>query len=225
VRKWIIPVMAVIAVVLVLYGQGFFGVQHVSREEAISIIKDKYPDSEPEPVYEEDCGSGRSCWRTELTDGAGSSVTIEIDSSTGDSSEEFTQCTGWWCDAPECSYVSYEQGDGYTVTRYNTGCSSPTQSCNATHEACSVCQLKEDCIRKTITDYGNETVYLFEVVETPAYGTINTTGGECFIYDKNSDMIFWNMTSPSECEMIITYYTKCAYDICDFIPTYTLIPI
>ena len=223
-RKWMMLAMVIVVVALVLYGQGFFGLRAVSREDAVSIIQEKYPDANPEPVYDI-CSSGRTCWRSTFRDEGGSVVTVEVDSSTGGSSETVVPCTEWWCDAPECSYVSSEQGDGYIVTRYNAGCSSPTQSCNATYDACGACQTKEDCIRKTVTDYGSETTYLFEVIETPAYGTINTTSGECLIYDKNRDMIFWNTTTPSECEMVITYYTKCAYDVCDFIPSYTLIPI
>lgn len=223
-RKWITLVMAIAAVALLVIG--FMGQKPLSREDAISRIQEKYPEADPDPVHIDQCGaSGNPCWRSTFRDEEGSIVTMEIDTSTGESSEHVDPCTDWWCDAPPCDYVLFQQMEGYSVTYYNSGCSSPLQSCNATYNACGVCQTKQDCVRKTVTDYGNETTYLFEVLETPAYGTINTTGNECFIYDKNLDMIFWNTTSPQDCETIMTYYTKCAYDACDFIPTYTLIPI
>ena len=198
----------------------------ITREEAIDIINEKYPGANAEPRFENQCETGESCWKADFVDNeTGSMVSVSIGSSSGDYSEEVTECAEWWCDAPPCNYVITEHGENYTITYYNSGCSSPIQSCNATYSVCGVCQTKPDCIRRIVTDYGSEVIHRFEVIETEAYGVINTTAYECRIYDKSQEKIFENTTSVSDCEFIITYYTKCAYDECDFIPSYTLIPI
>ena len=204
----------------------------ISRADIEDIISDKYPDSDADIEYLEECtvcdSSGCAtypspCWRITVIirgDEGSSIVDMIMDSSGGEQDSRTSPCTEWWCDADPCRYTYSEEDGGITTEYTNRDCGSSV--CDQEHERCRDCQAGFECIATVTTTGSGVVAYRFEVLGTGEHAGIDGTEKVCRIYSRGA-MIFSEPMEVEECGSLMKDNTECFEGSCDFVPGFALI--
>lgn len=224
-------------VYIVLFSGLVLKQEPLSESDVRDIIKERYPSSYGDPVFEEECticdsmgcrSYGGPCWKINHTeeDSSGSKASVEttIDGGTGEEvGESVKPCTEWWCDADPCDYQHTEIIENVTHDYTNYGCGGSSPVCDPEFEMCRPCSSNPECLMEE-TYYDNETlIHVFTVIGTSGYSVINETDYICQVFE-GEDLLLMNVTTLEECRTISEFYSKCGTMGCKFEPSFGMIP-
>ncbi len=198
--------------------------EKLGKDDVAEIIRERYNPKNASMEYDEDCGIPGGCWKARMEFPERNPPEIRnviVNPYTGEVEEEKAgECNEWWCNASSCSYV--QKAGNSTI--YNSGCSNPQPACDADYNMCRGCSSPSECIRKTVTETINDTLYKYETISTEGYAVYNESNATCRVFQGN-DMLVENQTTVEECRDVLLFYTRCGSDgACAFSPVFGLVP-